>query len=268
MGDSFYSEILKGIETVAEVAGYHVLVANTQSRPDLELYYFESLGQKQVDGIINFSARLPKEYMNSIAEHFPVVVACRYLNDAQLPNVTIDNMAASKEMTEYMLNLGHKKIAYLCGNSELALYRARLTGYYQALIERDYPVNEQLIIMADPDIQGGYDATMRLLHSGIPFSDIITSGDTLAVGAIKALEASQLRVPDDIAVCGFDDIELSSLINPSLTTVRQPRNLIGRCSIEKLLGRISGESNNVAEQIVLDYELVIRASSGKLISRE
>lgn len=263
LGDSFYSEILKGIESVADKEGYHIFVANTNNAPEKERYYFESLIQKQTDGIIDFSASLPREYMNEIAQQHPVVVACRYLADAQLPNVTIDNMAAAREMTEYMLNLGHRRIAYISGNTGLALYRSRLYGYRQALEERGIAVEDELLRMADPDIQGGYEATLQLLRGAGDFTAIVTSGDTLAVGAIKALQERGLRVPEDVAVCGFDDVELSSLISPTLTTVRQPRNLIGRRSMEKMLERISGNGENIPEQIVLPYELVIRASSGK-----
>ena len=107
---------------------------------------------------------------------------------------------------------------------------------------------------------------MQLLRSGEKFTAIVTSGDTMAVGAIKALQERGLRVPEDVAVCGFDDIELSSLLTPTLTTIRQPRNLIGRQSMEKLLGIISGQDENLSEQIVLPYELVIRASSGKFLN--
>ena len=264
LGDSFYSEILRGIEAVAAEAGYHIFVANTNNSVELETYFFESLIQKQIDGIINFSACLPKEYMEEIASQNPVVVACRYLSEARLPNVTIDNMAASKDMTEYMLNLGHRRVAYIGGNTALALYRSRLSGYYQALEEMNIPLDEELVRMADPDIQGGYDAATGLLRSGVEFSAIVTSGDTLAIGAIKALEDHHMTVPDDIAVCGFDDIEMSSLLRSTLTTVRQPRSLIGRRSMEKLLERISGQDNDSGEQIILDYEIVIRASSGKI----
>lgn len=263
LGDSFFSEILQGIESVANETGYYIFVVNTNDRADLETYYFNALRQKQFDGIIDFSASLPVEYMNAVAQQYPVVVACRYLADARLPNVTIDNIAASREMTEFMINLGHKKIAYLCGDPKLPLYRSRLNGYRQAMTERNIPLNEKLISITDPSIQGGFDTTMQLLHSEATFSAIVTSGDTLAVGAIKALEASHMRVPDDVAVCGFDDIELSSLLTPSLTTVRQPRNLIGRRSMEKMLERIAGSAKDSAEQIILDYELIIRASSGK-----
>lgn len=266
LGDSFYSDILKGIELVANETGYHIFVVSTHSQPDLEMYYFDALSQKQFDGIINFSASLPAEYLNTVAGQYPVVVACRYLQDAHLPNVTIDNMAASCEMTEYILNLGHKRIAYLCGDPKLPLYRSRLNGYYQALTRRGIPVNDSLVSITAPSIQGGYDATMRLLHSGAKFTAIVTSGDTLAVGAIKALEASHMKVPDDVAVCGFDDIELSSLLSPALTTIRQPRELIGRRSMEKMLERISESAKDAAERIVLDHELIIRASSGKNIA--
>ena len=263
LGDSFYAEILKGIESVADEEGYHIFVANTSNQAEKEKYYYECLIQKQIDGIIDFSARLPKDYMNEIARQHPVVVACRYLADAELPNVTIDNLAASREMTDYMLNLGHERIAYLCGNTGLAIYKSRREGYCQALQNRGIPVDDSLLCMADPEVQGGYDAALRLIRSGVQFSAIVTSGDTLAVGAIQALKASGLRVPEDVAVCGFDDIELSSLISPTLTTVRQPRNLIGRRSMEKILDCISGNGKRANEQIVLDYEIVIRQSSGK-----
>ena len=263
LGDSFYSEILKGIEEVASSAGYHILIANTGNNQELAKFSYESLIQKQNDGIIDFSACLPKEYMEEIASQNPVVVACRYLNNSSVPNVTIDNMAASREMTEYMLNLGHRRIAYIGGNTELALYRSRLYGYQQALEDRGIPLDEHIICVAEPDIHGGYDTAMQLLRSGEKFTAIVTSGDTLAVGAIKALQEKNLQVPEDVAVCGFDDIELSSLLNPTLTTIRQPRNLIGRQAMEKLLGLISGRDDNLSEQIVLPYELVIRASSGK-----
>ena len=263
LGDSFYSEILKGIEEVASAAGYHIFIANTGNNPEMAKFYYEALIQKQNDGIIDFSACLPREYMEEIAGQNPVVVACRYLSNSNVPNVTIDNLAASREMTEYMLNLGHRRIAYIGGNTELALYRSRLYGYRQALEERGIPAEETIIYTADPDIQGGYDAAMQLLRSGEKFTAIVTSGDTLAVGAIKALQERKLQVPEEIAVCGFDDIEISSLLSPTLTTIRQPRGLIGRHAMEKLLGFISGKDENLSEQIVLPYELVIRASSGK-----
>lgn len=263
LGDSFYSEILKGIEAVASEAGYHILIANTGNNAELARFSYESVIQKQCDGIIDFSACLPKEYMEEVAWQNPVVVGCRYLINTSIPNVTIDNLAASREMTEYMLNLGHRRIAYISGPTELALYRSRMYGYREALEARGIPVDEKIIRIAEPEIQGGYDAATQLLRSGEKFTAIVTSGDTLAVGAIKALQDRNLRVPEDVAVSGFDDIELSALLSPTLTTIRQPRNLIGRQSMVKLLGRISGNDENPSEQIVLPYELVIRLSSGK-----
>lgn len=266
-GDEFYSDILKGIDVVAESTGYHIFVANTHNRPELERYYFETLVQKQFDGIIDFSAQLPKDYMGSIAQNHPVVVGIRYLEGTNLPNVTIDNKAASREMTEYMISLGHKNIAYLCGNSGLHIYKSRLEGFYEAMVNSGIPVREQLIAPAEPDIPGGYEATLKLLNCGMNFSAIIAGGDTMAVGAIRALEANRLKVPDDVAVCGFDDIELSSLLTPTLTTIHQPREMIGRRCMEKILQRIRGEDDDAPEQTILNYEIVIRQSSGKRLPR-
>ena len=161
-GDGFYADIIKGIEMVAEATGYHVFMANTHNKPEVEQYFFENLVQKQCDGIIDFSAQLPKDYMGEIAQQHPVVVGIRYLGGANLPNVTIDNMAASREMTEYMLNLGHKNIAYLCGNSGLHIYKSRLEGYFQALKSQGIAIQEQLVAYTEPTIQGGYEAALKL----------------------------------------------------------------------------------------------------------
>lgn len=266
-GDSFYSDILKGIDQTANATGYRVFSANTHNQPELERYFFEALVQKQFDGIINFSAQLPREYMEEVAHSHPVVVGIRYLEASRLPNVTIDNMAASMEMTEYLLALGHKRIAYMCGNSGLHIYKSRLDGYRQALETAGIPYREHLVTYTEPTIAGGYDAAMKLLHSGAEFTAIVAGGDSMAVGAIKAMEANRLIVPDNVAVCGFDDIDLASLLTPSLTTVRQPREIIGRCCMEKVLQHIRGEEHDASEQIVLDYEIVIRQSSGKKIAQ-
>lgn len=258
----FYSVILEGIESVAQKANYRVYIATTHNSEAIEKSYFDALSQKQVDGIITFSARLSKEYVNSFTLQYPVVVACRYLQGANFSSVTIDNTAASYQMTNYMIYLGHKHIVYLCGDPALPLYRSRLSGYRQAMEEHGLTPMERIVDNSEPSIDDGYAHISRMLLGGEEFTAVVASGDSLAVGAIKALQAHHLRVPDDVAVCGFDDINLASLITPTLTTIRQPRSMIGIRSMEKMIDRINNGPGD-PEQIVLDHELVIRASSGK-----
>lgn len=265
LGNTFYSDILAGIESVAKPKNYSILIMETHSDPQAETHCIELLRQKQVDGLITFSASLSRETFKEYASQFPIVIACRYFDDDSLPNVSIDNTKATKDIVEYMLNLGHKRICYLAGPTNIQIYRARLNGYLTALQERGMALDPSLIQNCDSSIQGGYDAMSALLSNAAPdFTAVVASGDIMAVGAIRALNDFKYKVPDDIAVAGFDDIELSTLFSPTLTTVRQPKRQIGIRSMDKLLELIAGKKPKSFRD-VLSYELIIRESSGNYI---
>lgn len=264
LGNTFYYEIIAGIESVAEQNHYHVLIAEIHDDERTENYFFDCLAQKQVEGIITFSAKLAPERLEALSSQFPIVVACRYYDGMSLPNVTIDNEKAARDMTNYLLNLGHKRICCLAGNTKILLYQDRLNGYLEAMRQRGIEMDPALIMESDPDIQGGYHAMEQLMNNGAKFTAAVCCGDTLAIGAIKALRDLNLDVPKDIAVTGFDDIELSSLYSPSISTVRQPKQQIGIRSMEKLLDLISGKTL-AKRQEVLNYEIVIRESTGDYI---
>lgn len=267
LSNTFYHEIISGIEYIAENSGYHVLIAEIHNNENLELYYFDKLTQKQVDGIITFSAKLPSKKLREYTAKFPIVVACRYYVDVDIPNVTINNEKASKDMTNYLLNLGHRNICYLAGNVDIPLYRDRKNGFLNAFEERGLSVDDKLITQSSPSIQEGYNSVTKLLNDGMDFTAIVSGGDAMAIGAIRAIKDHGLSVPEDIAVTGFDDIELASLYSPSLSTVRQPKRQIGIRSMEKLLELIEGKSVRNRQE-VLQYELVIRESTGEYIGLE
>jgi len=264
IGNTFYSDILAGIKSVAIKNGYSILIVDSNSDPAAERHFYEMLVQKQVDGIIAFSTALPTAELQSYAAQYPVVIGCRYVSDETLPNVTIDNEKASSDITNYILSLGHKKICYLAGPADTHVYRARLNGFLDAVRSRGVDVPRNRIVRCEANIQGGYDAVANLLNSREKFTAIVASGDTMAVGAIRALNNFGYHVPDDVAVVGFDDIELSRLFSPSLTTVRQPKYLIGSRSMEIMLDLIAGKPL-LSYRTVLDYELVIRESSGSFV---
>ena len=178
---------------------------------------------------------------------------------------TVDNIKAIKDITSYMLNLGHKNICYLAGPSDVPLYQDRVVGYVEALRERGISVEQRLIVNCEPSVEGGYAAISSLLHNAdYQFSAIVASGDIMAIGAIRALHDRGLNVPKDVAVSGFDDIAISALVTPSLTTVRQPKYQIGVRTMEKLLDLITGKTLS-SNQDLLNYEIVIRESSGSFV---
>ena len=258
--NTFYHKILSAIEEEAEKNGYFLTIADVRGHLHLEEYFYECLERKQVDGIITFSDRMPGERLLALADQYPIVVACRYYRGVNLPNVTIDNEKASRDITSYILNLGHRQICYLGGSTDVLLYQDRYNGFMSALRDRGIPIDESRIIQNATTIQDGYDAVVRLLSGNVNFTAIVAAGDAMAIGAIRALKDNHIKVPGDVAVTGFDDIELSSLYNPPLTTVRQPRKLIGIRACEKLLDIIAGNKGKVQSDL-LSYELVIRESS-------
>ena len=264
-GNSFFSDILAGIESITLKYDYNILLSNSHGNRVMEARCYEMLSQKLVDGIITFSIGIPKEELKQLARQYPVVICCRYFADDTIPNVTIDNIKATKDATNYMLNLGHKNICYLAGPTDTIIYQDRQNGYIDAIRERNQQLNQNLMVNCEASIQGGYDAVTSLINNvNIKFSAIVASGDTMAIGAIRALNDHNIKVPDDVAVSGFDDIELSSLFKPSLTTIRQPKHQIGVRAAEKLLDLIAGKPL-VAFRDILNYELVIRESSGSFI---
>ena len=265
IGNTFYADIFTGSKDVALQQGYGVLIVDSDGNPASDRRFYGMLEQKQVDGIIDLSASLPSGELQGYAAKYPVVLCCRYINCDAVPNVAIDNMKATVDITNYVLSLGHRRLCYLAGPAASHVYRARLEGFRQAVGRRGIEVADSHILTSGTSIQGGYDAMSKLINSaGDTFTAVIASGDTMAVGAIRALNDAGYRVPDDVAVVGFDDIELSRIFRPSLTTVRQPRYQIGERATEILLDLIAGKPLRTY-RTVLGYELIIRESSGGIL---
>lgn len=261
IGNTFFSKILFGIEQRAEEHDYRVLIVDMQNQPSIENYYFQAIQQHTVDGIISLSASIAKSLIEQVAEKHPIVVACQYLENYNIANVTIDNIKAAFSVTEHLIKLGHTRIAHLTGQPSSMLYRDRLNGYITALAKHDIPIDLELVQYGTASIQSGYDQVQLLLDSKKPFSAIFAGGDIMAMGAIRALKDNGLRVPEDCAIIGFDDLEISAFWDPPLTTVRQPRQLIGETAFNKLLSLMNMEPLTDT-QTILDYEIVIRESCG------
>lgn len=261
ISNTFFSEILFGIEKCAKEHDYQVLIADMHSQPNVENYYFQAIQQHTVDGIISLSASVAKNLIEQIAWKYPIVVACQYLENYNIPNVTIDNISAASSITEHLINLGHTQIIHIAGPANSVLYRDRLNGYISALAKHNIPIDLEMVLYGDASIQSGYDQMKHFLESRKSFTSVFVAGDNMAMGAMKALKEAGLRMPQDCAVVGFDDIELASFLEPPLTTVRQPRHLMGETAFEKLLQLMNKQTLERVHD-VLDYEIVIRDSCG------
>lgn len=261
LSNTIFHEVAMGIEEEADANNYRVLIADTKRQASLEKYYLNAIQQHEYDGIISMSANVTRKLLEKFADDYPLVMAIQSIPDSQIPTVKIDNIAATSAVMKHLIRLGHKDIAHITSASDIFVYKERLDSYKSSLLQNNFPINPQLIKFGDSTITGGFEMTNQLIASGEKFTAIFAAGDTMAIGAIAALRQKGIRVPEDVAVVGFDDLEISSYYNPPLTTIRQPKHMIGQYAFSKLLSIMKGETvTNPVD--VLPYELVIRESCG------
>jgi LacI family transcriptional regulator, repressor for deo operon, udp, cdd, tsx, nupC, and nupG len=261
---SFFSEVLRGIEHAAVKNSYQVLLGDTENDIEREKEFIDRLFQKQVDGMLLLTARIDKGKLEDISKQFPIVLACEYMDGLDIPTVSIDNISSARKATEHLVQLGHTKIAHITGPINVILSRDRLRGYQQALFSHDLPINSAYVQEGEFSQLSGYNQMIKLLALEDPPTAVFVFNDEMAIGAIKALKDSGKKIPEDIAVIGFDNINASTIIEPNLTTIDQPKYEIGKKAMNLLLKRIKGESLEKTK-IVLNDQLIIRESCGFIL---
>ena len=256
-------KVILGIEQAADANGYHTLIVDMHNLDSIGEYYLNAIKQRQVDGIISLSTSMAESLARQQASSSPIVIAVHDPTDSEIPCVTIDHAAAARAAMTHLVRLGHKQIAHITSSQKITPYLRRIDSYREVLLENQLPFAPELIRYGESSLQSGYEMTESLLASGNRFTAIFAAGDTMALGAIKALKNHGIRVPQDCAVVGFDDIELAAFWDPALTTIRIPKELLGQRAFAKLLTLMKGEPV-ATEKEVLPYELVIRESCGYL----
>jgi LacI family repressor for deo operon, udp, cdd, tsx, nupC, and nupG len=257
----FFSEVIRGMEDVAAREGYHLFLGNTNNDVEREREYIKMLNEQMADGLILTTARIGKDDILQLSEKKPLVLACEYLEGTDIPCVSIDNIGSARRATNHLISLGHKRIAHLSGPINVVLCRDRMNGYLQALHSKGIPVDESLMEAGDFSIDSGYLLTRKLLSLERRPTAIFAANDEMAIGAIKAVKEAKLSVPEDVAIVGFDNIPISTIIEPALTTISQPKYIIGKTAMEMVLNLIK-KVPIPRHQMVLPEELIIRESCG------
>lgn len=260
----FFAEILKGVQYVAKKKGYSIVVCDTDYDPRQEAAYVDSLLKRRVDGGIFTSGMIQSEHILKLKEEgIPLVLIEKFIDDPDIPGVLIDNISAAREAVTYLIELGYQEIGFISTPVEMKPFKDRFEGYKQALHENMIPYNSSNVHIKDnigrEGLKDGYQLMERIIQQGnYPRAFFIVS-DTLAIGAMKAIRDSGLKVPDDIAIVGFDDIEMASFCEPSLTTMAQPKYEMGVKGMELLVKAMSGVKLRKKE-IKLEVELIVRES--------
>ena len=239
--DTFAAEVLNGIEEISKMYDYDILLANTYSEKDLEVKNINLLRAKQVEVIVMISCDIDKDVVCLLDDSgIPAVYISKTTRDFDIYNVSINNNSAVKDMTNFLLDRGHKKIVLLNTTFQTNLADERLTGYRDAIVGRGLKVNEGFIKSCGPTFDDGYMAVKEMLESKVDVDAIFATSDEVAIGAINACFDLGYKVPEDISVVGFYDIEFSKMCRPKLTTVKQPLYDMGAVAIRMIIKMVKG----------------------------
>jgi len=254
----FYAELLNGIEVAAREKNYHIILANTQRDYKKEEEAINLLLTKRVDGLLITPVQDKDEDIKNLLDaNIPFVVVGRDFENIEIDAVFNDEVKGGFLATEYLIKKGHKRIALVDGFIYKSPAKGRLEGYKKALDKYRISLDESLISVGDINIEDGYERTKQMLEKNLDFTAIFTYNDMMAFGSMQAIKEKGLRIPEDIGLVGYDDIQFSSLISPSLTTIRLKKQELGIESVKLLFSRINREHKKT-KKIMLDVELQIR----------
>lgn len=261
--NTFFSAVLRGIESVAIENGYQVLLGDARNNVETETSYLTILGQKKADGLILLTARTDQKILEELSQDYPVVLACEYYEGTVLPTVSIDNVSSARKATEYLISLKHNRIGHISGPLNVVVGRDRCKGFHQAMSKHGLSVDPSLVQEGEFSFESGFNLMMKFLSLEEPPTAIFAGNDEMAMGAVKAAKSKGFRVPEDLSVVGFDDIKFASIFEPALTTIAQPTFDMGRKAMHLLLRLINNEELE-KDQFILPDNLIVRDSCKEL----
>lgn len=264
--DLFFAEVIQGIEEAALTFGHSVILMNSEGQPDYELAAIQSLRERRVDGIILVAAcastESKKRLFNGPLET-PIVVINNVHQEHIGYSVETDNVGGGQTATQHLLDLGHRRIAYIAGPVSEWDSVERQQGYEQTLQAAGVAVDPALIVRGDNQPEGGMQAMQRLLALPVSPTAIFCYNDVTALGAMRAAYDAGWRVPQDFSIIGFDDIALAPFFEPPLTTVAQAKREMGEKAVQMVFELLAGAE--IVEKWVLPSRLIVRASTRVLM---
>lgn len=260
----FMSTVISGMEKVANNAGYQLLISQSEESATLEAANIQALFNSRVDGLLvslSFETKNQDAFKNIFRRDIPLVFFDRVFECNNCVSVVIDNYRAGYEATKHLIDQGCKKIVHVTGSMDRNVYSERFRGYRQAMADNSLPFDERLVIVTDLGDSSGVTVVKHLLNNGTTPDGIFTANDNSAVSIICELKRKGYRVPDDIAVAGFNDDPVSRIVEPNLTTVHYPGRAMGEVAASTMIRILEGTQYEKVNSITLAHELIIRQSS-------
>ncbi|WP_245409811.1 LacI family DNA-binding transcriptional regulator [Pararhizobium haloflavum] len=262
LSNPFFSQILSGIASVLSGAAFNVLIADTQQPKGADRQIIQYLHNNRADGLIVLDGGLPEHIFGNGDRQArpPAIFACEWIEGSEKLSVTIDNVAGAAMAIDHLVQLGHSRIGHVMGPPDNVLTIRRQEGTTAALERAHLPVRREWYFEGDFSLPSGVRAAKAWLALRDRPDAVFCSSDAMACGFMSELHRHGVRVPDDVSVVGFDDIEIAEHFIPTLTTIHQPRTTIGETAARMLLARINGGEDPV-QSIRLPVDLVVREST-------
>ncbi|WP_158737033.1 LacI family DNA-binding transcriptional regulator [Alteribacillus sp. YIM 98480] len=265
--DPFFSEIALGIEEVLSAEGYQVIYGNTLLNPDKEKEVLSSLLQRKIDGLIIKPGALDEELLNIVEQLDIPVVFLRKLKEYEqhlkVSSIDVNHYESAYKAVDHLINLGHDNLGFIGISKKASEGEDRLKGYINCLENQNISYSDDNIVIAGTKIEHGRKGVEKLLEKTPNLTAIFAANDLLAIGALEWLAENNYKVPEDVSVVGFENLEISSLHWIKLTTVDLPRKEIGVQSANMVVNMLSSETIK-KEEVELDTTLIIRKSTGKV----
>ncbi|AMO95062.1 alanine racemase [Collimonas fungivorans] len=261
VGNPFYSEIVRGIDSVAREHGYFVMLCDTGAEAGRESAYFDLLRTHRADGAICLDPDTVQHALANESNILPWVACCEFDPDIAVPYVGVDNYRAAGDAVRHLINRGHTRIGLINSDQRYRYARERQRGYLDALQAAGLQARPEWRQQVDNlDYEAGKHATLQMMAQPDAPSAVFAVSDTLAIGALSAMRQLNKRVPEEVAVVGFDDIAIAAQTWPALTTIAQPMRALGETAAQLLLQRLADPEATV-QGVLLPHQLVQRESS-------
>jgi LacI family transcriptional regulator len=260
----FFTELARAVEDEAREAGYAVILGNADERPERQDAYVEALLDRRVDGLlISPAVKTSPLIQTAVRRGASIVCVDRTVEGLDVPTVRADGSRSTAELVDHLVGLGHRRIATIAGPQATITGRERLVAFLGALAAHGLEVPEGHVELGSFQQGSGHAAMRRLLTLPERPTAVFAADNLMALGALQALRAAGLRVPDDMALASFDDSPWFELIDPPITAIAQPTAELGRVAVRALLDVLAGRH---ARSRLLESRLVVRASCGEQVA--
>jgi len=238
-----YSQIIENIESVAEAAGYQIILCNTDNDLEKEKSYLDLLEEKRVDGAIILGGEIADQHIvnTKLRGHDNIVLVNRLCEEILIPTILIDSSQGAYLATNHLLDLGYENIALITGNSNDYIESEKIKGYKNALVDHGLNFNSNLVIETDGTREAGYQAFLNLVDLQTPPDSFFVTDELLSVGLVEAIKMGGYFIPQDYPVVSYGDTIINSIVEPELTRVKEPLSQAGRMAAEVLINLINNE---------------------------